>query len=67
MNKKIEDLAEQLRLAIAADSTHETVSVGIDMNMYGTCFEIFESTPLELKDQGINTKNIKGEWIRGES
>ncbi len=64
MNKKINELAEQLRQEIIKESSDRTVFVSLNINFQGCNFEIEQRTPYSLKMEGISMRNLKGVFIK---
>ena len=64
MNKKIERLKTELREAYKEESSDETVKVTLTLNSYGFFTQTEERSLDSLKDQGVNMRNLKGDWIK---
>jgi hypothetical protein len=64
MTTKVKRLKAELKIALVEAYGDETTSVTLTLNGYGFYTQTSESTAESLKEQGINMRNISGQWIK---
>ena len=64
MTDKVERLKDELQAALIEACGDKTTNVMLTLNSYGFYTQISERTAESLKEEGINMRNIKGQWIK---